>query len=37
MAQKKEAGFALDEDEIGAGGLEHFMLQINSDGEEPTS
>ena len=36
MAQKKEVGF-LDDDEIGGGGLEHFMFQITADGEEHTS
>ena len=36
MAQKKETGF-LDDDEIGGGGLEHFMFQITANGEEHTS
>ena len=36
MAQRKEVGF-LDEDEIGGGGLEHFMFQITENGEEHAS
>ena len=36
MAQRKEVGF-LDDDEIGGGGLEHFMFQITENGEEPAN
>ena len=36
MAQKKEVGF-LDDDEIGGGGLKHFIFQITNGGAEHTS